>query len=1511
MKTRKRIFSLIGIMTFAVLFVGGISVCILYRVALEEEQIHLLGEVQSQARLIEAVARFDEAYVQRDHPQGAHAATLSQIKDALEHYSGIGRTGEFTVARLRGGDIEYIFRQRQEVIDDPIVIPLDSDIAEPMRLALTGMSGSMIGLDYRGVRVLAAYEPVDILDLGIVAKMDLAEVNAPFIRAGVIGISIAIIVIAAGVYSFYAISDPLVRQLEKSHLGLEKQIHQRNQELQQLNIELECRVNERTQELANANATIASLGSISAKIQAKLDLDQIIENVSAELIQMGLQNWIGLLDKESGDVVVRYTSIHSKTLAVAEKLVGKQMIGFRLPEATWPIYDRIINQGSGLFIEDLAPLMHPLMSAISEKLFRQALGIIGVTEDTRTIYMPLKTSDRVVGILGVWNGNLRKEDLPIFTIFSGQVAAAMETARLYAEAQYEIIERKKAEQLLRESEGRYRNLFNSGSDAIFVYHLTEDGSPDSFDEVNDAACQRLGYTREELLTRSVFDITPDIQMATVKNNIEMLLKEESTTFENYHVAENSKQIPVEVSSHLFDYHGKRTVLSIARDITDRKLDEQELTIYREHLEDLVEERTAELQSASQKLEQEMIERSRVEAERNRLYDMPGILIMIARSDSTILRVSSGWQDIFGYSVEEMAGNSFQDFIHPDDIPESDEENQQMVGGKMIQYFENRYRHKDGTYRTLAWAASADPETGLHYGVAQDITEAKQAEEALRHSEKNLAEAQRIAHVGNWIWEIPEDRLVWSDEVYRIFGLDPQKCQASYRIYLKRVHQDDRREVATILNDAVTNKTSFKIEHRVIRPNGAERCVYGQGEVVTNNLGEPYRVIGIVQDITERKLAEEEIHRRQQEQMALNRLLQLALEDISIENQLYRTIDILLDLSWLALIPKVGIFLIEDNPRKMVLKAQRNFPTAQVEICGKIEAGQCVCGRTLENGGTMFVDRIDERHNRHYPDMVPHGHYSVPIKTGEAVIGVLVVYVEDGHSRSQHEEDFLNAVAGILANSIQRKQGQDILMKLSRVVDQAADLVLITDLAGTIEYVNPAFRSLTGFSQEEALGNKPSILNSGQYDDVFFQNLWETILSGEIYQDVMINQKKNGELYHEEKTITPLKDAHGDITHFVSTGRDITERIIAQNEIQRRASNLQALHAIDVAISTSLDLRVTLDILLSQLISQLGVDAADVLLLDSDAKTLDYAAQQGFRTTALRHTHLKLGDGYAGQAALERSVVHIPDIRTTKPGFYRSPLIENEKFIAYYGVPLIVKDQIVGVLEIFHRTPHASDTEWMDLLDALATQAAIAIENANLFEELQHANTELTLAYDKTLEGWALALELRDEETEGHTRRVTDLTVRLAQEFGISKKEIVQIRRGALLHDIGKMGIPDRILHKPGKLTDEEWVIMRQHTTYAYEMLSKIPFLKPALEIPYCHHEKWDGTGYPRGLQGEEIPLAARIFAIVDVWDALRSDRPYRKAWPDEKVLGYLREQVGSHFEPKVYDVFMKVITEIS
>ncbi len=374
--------------------------------------------------------------------------------------------------------------------------------------------------------------------------------------------------------------------------------------------------------------------------------------------------------------------------------------------------------------------------------------------------------------------------------------------------------------------------------------------------------------------------------------------------------------------------------------------------------------------------------------------------------------------------------------------------------------------------------------------------------------------------------------------------------------------------------------------------------------------------------------------------------------------------------------------------------------------------------------------------------------------------------------------------------------------------------------------------------------------------------------------------------------------------------DITERKQAAERIERQLHQLEALRTIDDAISSNLELDKTLQVLIQQMRSQLNLDGVAVLLFDPLEQTLNYAAGSGSGVEFPLGLHFDYRQSLTGNALENNQILPACPLREDcdcLPPFLNE--FSNRLWAAGYrvmmSVPLVTKTSPQGAIELYFRTQPSDDPEWRQFLRMLAGQAAIAIENARLYEDAQRSNRDLLQAYDATIEGWTRAIDLRDKETEGHTQRVVELVTRLCRKAGMSEELLVHVRRGALLHDIGKLGIPDAILHKPGPLTDEEWAVMRRHPLYAYEMLSPIEYLRPALDIPYCHHEKWDGTGYPRGLKGKQIPLAARIFAVADVWDALTSDRPYRPAWSKERALAYLIEQKGRHFDPQAVDLFLR------
>jgi HD-GYP domain-containing protein (c-di-GMP phosphodiesterase class II) len=363
--------------------------------------------------------------------------------------------------------------------------------------------------------------------------------------------------------------------------------------------------------------------------------------------------------------------------------------------------------------------------------------------------------------------------------------------------------------------------------------------------------------------------------------------------------------------------------------------------------------------------------------------------------------------------------------------------------------------------------------------------------------------------------------------------------------------------------------------------------------------------------------------------------------------------------------------------------------------------------------------------------------------------------------------------------------------------------------------------------------------------------------------------------------------------------------------QLPAKELSTLLKVSSALASTLELTEVLQVAIESATDLVGLDTGAIYVLENEtlylgATTPPLPSQfpDELRLAWLDdHPHIK-------KAITTKVPVFLHDARTASLSPAEKVVVDSRHLVSILYFPLLLKDKATGafIIGTTDGIRQFSEKE-IDLCNILSFQVALAVANAQLYKNTQQAMRDLTQAYDATLEGWSHVLEMRDHDTDEHTHRVTDLTITLASKMGIPESQLGHIRRGALLHDIGKMGIPDSILQKPDVLTANEWMIMQTHPELAYQFLLKIDYLAPALDIPYCHHEKWDGTGYPCKLRGEEIPLAARIFAVVDVFDALTSDRPYRKAWKKEEALAYLLEQSGKHFFPEAVKSFLEMLGE--
>ncbi|MBT3713977.1 MAG: PAS domain S-box protein [Anaerolineae bacterium] len=440
-------------------------------------------------------------------------------------------------------------------------------------------------------------------------------------------------------------------------------------------------------------------------------------------------------------------------------------------------------------------------------------------------------------------------------------------------------------------------------------------------------------------------------------------------------------------------------------------------------------------------------------------------------------------------------------------------------------------------------------------------------------------------------------------------------------------------------------------------------------------------------------------------------------------------------------------------------------------------------------------------------------------------------------------------------------------ELGSFIELIPDATIVVNQNGEISLINAQAESMFQYFRNELLGKSIEILIPTKLRQVHTEHRQtylrapQTRSMGETMN--LIAVRKDGTLFPVDISLSPLQTSEG--TYVFTAIRDITNTKEAKDALQRSEQYARAI---------------------------LNSVSAHIAVLDQEGNIQE--VNRGWRLFSKEN----------GGSSATRDGVGLNYLQVCRQA---SGYASEQAGEIADGIEAVLR----GDVDIFNREyPCHSPIEerWFlcQVTPMPIESGGVFVSHINITKQIQ-AQQELIRAYEMTLVGWSRAMDLRDNETEGHTQRVTNMTVRIARAMELDEEAIANIRRGALLHDMGKLGIPDSILLKPGKLTDEEWVIMRKHPQFAYEMLSPIDFLKSALDIPYSHHEKWDGTGYPRGLKGEEIPFAARIFAVADVWDALRSDRPYRKGWPVEKVREYICSEAGKHFDPTVVEAFVKIL----
>jgi len=886
---------------------------------------------------------------------------------------------------------------------------------------------------------------------------------------------------------------------------------------------------------------------------------------------------------------------------------------------------------------------------------------------------------------------------------------------------------------------------------------------------------------------------------------------------------------------------------------------------------------------------------------------PGIINIYDLVDQRSVYTNHNILELLGYSPEQIKnlGVSTIDFmLHPEDVtkvPQIITQLTQTNEGEMLE-FEFRARHASGEWRWLNSRNTVITRTAENYpkqifSLIEDVTVRKILDDELRENVLKYHTLFETSTDAIYLETLEGRILDCNDTACQMLGYS--KDELTTLTVADLVPESIAQMLPKLIEEEQTTGGAF-VEALNRRKNGEIFPCEVSTRLITLN-GQP-RILAYVRDITERKKAEEERKRRETERMVLLEIMQGAAATKDVHEFIR-----LIHNAIAKVIYAENFFVIFYN--KHIGLFEEVYTVDQYDAPAPPSK--------LEKSITSYVFHTSEPlliNKNEFEELVAQGLMALvgtnsacwlgaPIKTPQETIGVIAVqHYEDPNCYTARDKDFLASIGAQVSLALERKMAEENLQASEKryraVVENSPFGMLFYELKpdGSLVFIgaNPSADRILGTPNEQFIGKTIEEAFPGLIYTEVPDHYRSVAREGGVWQIDQVDYNEGN--IRGVFAVTAFQTAPSFIAVMFT---DITEQKQATERIQRQMKNLAALNTIDRAIASSLDLQITLNIVISHVINQLGVDAAVIFLFNKSINSLEFYCYHGFRNN-LTLLNLWNRDALVWQAILKNQLVSSANLMPVDQ-------IPGEDFKFSFAAPLVAKGEIKGVLQIYHRARLITDEDWRNMLHTLAEQTAIAIDNAQLFDNLQRTNAELSQAYSATLEGWSAALDLRDKETEGHSQRVMEMTIKIAQILGVKDKELVDIRRGALLHDMGKIGIPDAILQNPGPLSDEEWAIMRKHPEYAYQLLYPIIHLRSSLDIPYCHHEKWDGTGYPRGLKGEEIPLAARIFAVVDVWDALLSDRPYRAAWSRKEALDYIRAQAGAHFDPQVVDIFLRLV----
>lgn len=823
-------------------------------------------------------------------------------------------------------------------------------------------------------------------------------------------------------------------------------------------------------------------------------------------------------------------------------------------------------------------------------------------------------------------------------------------------------------------------------------------------------------------------------------------------------------------------------------------------------------------------------------------------------------------EIFGITLDiPHTYNTWVDLIHPDDREMMAEYYMEEVVGKG-RTFNKEYRiirHSDGAVRWVLGLGKilldTDGRPVSMTGTIQDITERKLTEEALRESEARFGNLlQGVSSIAVQGFSPDGTIHLWNRASELLYGYSSSEAVGRNIIDLiipPELHSQFRMCLENMLKTGVASPAT---EYLFIRKDGSRVPVISSPAIITSPFHVP-ELFCIDIDLTEKRKAEKEL--------AQTQVLFKAIVDNT--TSMIWSVDPV-EFGLLTWNPTYENYFLKN--RGITVKTGMRPEELYPPDSGYVDLWYSHYQKALKNGSFSTEYKVLST-----PDIVQLNLNT--LKENNLVFGISV-FGEIITERKRTEERI--------------EQSEKKYRELFKG-NKDGILIFLPPENGTyspFREVNDAAPAMLGYTPREMLTLTPLDLEPIVTDEQLASRL-HTLDNREIADYQTIFRCKSGQFIDVEVSSQRiLYDGNPAVMNII---HDITDR-------RQREHELQAIAALSSAMRTAPGLKEMLPVIVNEVVNLINCDCATIEIIDPQSGDSTVEAAYGMWEKLVGQRQ-KSGTGMNAVISATKKPFLTTNLEKDHRAFYHS--WARYGIIGCVGFPMIAQEKLTGFIWI-GRKSEISQNE-VRLISAVTDIAANAIYRSVLHEQTLKNAAELAEAYETTLEGWAQALELRERETAGHCKRVIKLTVALARHFGLTGSDLVNIRRGASLHDIGKMGIPDKILLKKGPLTVREWQVMRKHPVYAFKLLSRIPYLLPALDIPYYHHEKWDGTGYPNGLKGIDIPLPARIFSVIDVWDALSSNRPYRKAWPQEQVIEYLKEQSGKQFDPDVVETFLEML----